>query len=316
MHIGIDLGGTKIKIGLVNEKGCITDSISINTAASHEYETIMGDMKVAISGLLKQNSLESEDIDSIGIGVPGLVDYEKGKVIYCANLSWYDVDVSGCLEKYFNVPVYLENDATAAAYAESLFGSTKNVNSSVFLTIGTGIGGGIIINNQIIRGGHGAASEIGHMVVGENFYDCNCGRNGCFETFASATAMIKYAQHRLENPDTVSSLRDIIAQKQGGLEAKDIFDQATAGDMLAEEVVQRTAKYLAIGIANIYNILDPEIIAIGGGVSKAGKQFFDLVGAMAEKMTLSKHVKYAKIVTAELGNDAGIIGTAFLGKQA
>lgn len=316
MHVGIDLGGTKIKIGLVNEEGCITDSISINTAASHDYETIMGDMKNAITELLNKNSLVEGGIQSIGIGVPGLVDYEKGKVIYCANLSWYDVDVSGYLGKYFNVPVYLENDATAAAYAESLFGSTKNVSSSVFLTIGTGIGGGIIIDNKIIRGGHGAASEIGHMVVGENFYNCNCGRNGCFETFASATAMVKYALHRLENLDTVSTLRDIAKQKADGIEAKDIFDQAAAGDKLAHEVVQRTAKYLAIGIANIYNILDPEIIAIGGGVSKAGKQFFDMVSDLAEKMTLSKHVKYANIVTAELGNDAGIIGAAFLGRQA
>jgi glucokinase len=315
MHIGIDLGGTKIKIGLVNEAGCITDSISIDTAASHDYETIMRDMTAAIRQLLKQNNLGPAGISSIGIGVPGLVDYEKGRVIYCANLSWYDVDVSGYLGQHFKVPVYLENDATAAAYAESLFGSTRDVSSSVFLTIGTGIGGGIIIDNQIIRGGHGAASEIGHMVVGENFYDCNCGRNGCFETFASATAMIKYAMHRLEKPEVASSLRNIIKEK-GGLEAKDIFDQAAAGDKMAVETVDRTAKYLAIGIVNIYNILDPELIAIGGGVSKAGKQFFDKVSALADKMTLSKHVKYAKIVIAELGNDAGIIGAAFLGKQA
>lgn len=316
MHIGIDLGGTKVKIGLVNDKGVITGSTSIDTAASHDFQTIMEDIKAAIIELLKHNNLEINEIDSIGMGVPGLVDYEKGKVIVCANLSWYDVDVSGYLGKHFNVPVYLENDATAAAYAESLFGSTKGVSSSVFLTIGTGIGGGIIINNQIIRGGHGAASEIGHMVIGENFYDCNCGRNGCFETFASATAMIRYAQHRLENQDIASSLRDVVNRNGGSLEAKDIFDEAVAGDKLANEIVDRTAKYLAIGIANIYNILDPELIAIGGGVSKAGKYFFDKVSAFAEGMKLSKHVKYAQIVTAELGNDAGIIGAAFLGKQA
>lgn len=316
MHIGIDLGGTKVKIGLVDEKGVITANISIDTAASHDFQIIMEDIKNAIIALLKQNNLDAGSISSIGMGVPGLVDYEKGRVIVCANLSWYDVDVSGYLGQHFNVPVYLENDATAAAYAESLFGSTKDVGSSVFLTIGTGIGGGIIINNQIIRGGHGAASEIGHMVIGENFYDCNCGRNGCFETFASATAMIKYAQHRLESKEAESSLRTVIKRNNGSLEAKDIFDEAAAGDKLANEVVDRTAKYLAIGIANIYNILDPEIIAIGGGVSKAGRQFFDKVNTYAQTMTLSKHVKYARIVTAELGNDAGIIGSAFLGKQA
>lgn len=312
MFIGIDLGGTKTKIGIVNVEGLITSSISIDTEASQGFETVMNNIKAAITGLLKENKLSIGDIASIGMGVPGLIDYEKGEIIYCTNLSWYNVDASGYLRKHFDIPVYLENDATVAAYAESLFGSTKEAASSVFLTLGTGIGGGIIIDNKIIRGSHGAASEIGHMVIGENFYDCNCGRNGCFETFASATAMIRYATHRLENPKIESSLR----KKADKLEAKDIFDQASEGDKLAQEIVNRTAKYLAIGIVNIYNILDPELIAIGGGVSKAGKEFFDLVSSIAGAMTLSKHVKYARIVPAELGNDAGIVGAAFLGMQA
>jgi glucokinase len=155
------------------------------------------------------------------------------------------------------------------------------------------------------------------MVIGENFYDCNCGRNGCFETLASATAMVKYALHKMNTDYPDSSLKSIYA-KNCQLEAKDIFDQAALEDPLAIETVHRTAKYMAIGIVNIYNILDPEIIAIGGGVSKAGDSFFDLVRSNVKKMTLvdSDSIDYGKIVRAELGNEAGIIGAAFLSKQA
>lgn len=317
MYIGVDLGGTKIKIGLVNEEGKIVRSGIIDTDPSHDDKTIMRDMTVEIESLIAKEGLQGKDIKSIGIGVPGLVDYKKGSIIYCTNLSWYNVEAVNYLKEHFNVPVYIENDATVAAYAESLFGSTKEARDSVFLTIGTGIGGGIIINKEIIRGAHGAGSEIGHTVIGENFYDCNCGRNGCFETLASATAMIKYALHKMNSSDMVSSLQRIYIEK-GQLEAKDIFEHADLGDALAIETVQRTAKYMAIGIANIYNMLDPEIIAIGGGVSKAGDSFFDLVRSKVKGMTLvdSDSIEYGKIVRAQLGNDAGIIGAAFLSKQA
>jgi glucokinase len=317
MYIGVDLGGTKIKIGMVNEGGKIVNSGIIDTDPSHDDKIIMKDMTAEIDRLIKQEGLQVKDIKSIGIGVPGLVDYEKGNIIYCTNLSWYNIEAVSYLKEHFNIPVYIENDATVAAYAESLFGSTKGARDSVFLTIGTGIGGGIIINKQIIRGAHGAGSEIGHMVIGENFYDCNCGRNGCFETLASATAMIKYALHKMKADYPDSSLKKIFIEA-GNLEAKDIFDQAVQGDELAVETVNRTAKYLAIGIANIYNMLDPEIIAIGGGVSKAGDSFFDLIRNNVKKMTLvdSESIDYGKIVRAELGNDAGIIGAAFLSKQS
>jgi glucokinase len=317
IYIGVDLGGTKIKVGIVNEEGQILSSGLIDTDPSHDDKIIMRDMTNEIERLIKQEGLQTQDIKSIGIGVPGIVDYNKGSIIYCTNLSWYNVEAVSYLKEHFKIPVYIENDATVAAYAESLFGSTKEAKDSVFLTIGTGIGGGIIINKQIIRGAHGAGSEIGHMVIGENFYDCNCGRNGCFETLASATAMIKYALHKMDTDYPDSSLKKILAVN-GQLEAKDIFDQSELGDALAIETVHRTAKYMAIGIANIYNILDPEIIAIGGGVSKAGDSFFDMIRSKVKKMTLISNgsIDYGKIVRAKLGNDAGIVGAAFLSKQA
>lgn len=315
MYIGVDLGGTTIKIGMVDETGHIVRSGMIDTDPSHDPKVILRDMTVEIERLIKEQGLQRQDVKSIGIGVPGLVDYEKGIVIYCTNLSWYNVDAVQYLREHFQLPVFIENDATAAAYAESLFGSTKDAKDSIFLTIGTGIGGGIIINRHIIRGAHGSGSELGHMVIGENFYDCNCGRNGCFETLASATAMVKYAMYRMDHGQAESGLKRILNEK-GQLEAKDIFDQAAEGDALAVETVHRTAKYMAIGIANIYNIFDPEVIAIGGGVSKAGDSFFDMVRQMAKKMTLVDCIEYGKIVRAELGNDAGIIGAAFLSRQA
>lgn len=315
MYIGVDLGGTKVKIGIVDDNGQIICSGTIITDPSHDYKLIMKDITWEIERLLEQKNLTAKALQAIGIGVPGLVDYKRGRVIYCTNLSWYDVDAASYLKEHFNIPVYIENDATAAAYAESLFGSTKEAESSVFLTIGTGIGGGIIINRQIIRGAHGAGSEIGHMVIGENFYDCNCGRKGCFETLASASAMVSYALHQMNTHAVYSSLQSIY-EERGKLEAKDIFDHAAFGDALAVETVNRTAEYLAVGIANIYNILDPEIIAIGGGVSKADDSFFELVRNLVKKMTLVDCIEYGRIVRAELGNDAGIIGTAFLSRQA
>jgi glucokinase len=268
-----------------------------------------------IDALLQTSGINLNEIHSIGIGVPGLVNFKTGRVIYCTNLSWYDVALTSELHKKFDVPIFVENDATVAALAESMFGSTKGVADSVFLTLGTGIGGGIVIDHKIFSGAHGAGSEIGHTIIGENFYNCNCGNNGCFETFASATAMIKYAKHRIET----GSKSEVILNAAGGnienINAKIIFDAAKSGDPLAIEVVDRMVKYLAIGILNIYNMLDPDMIALGGGVSQAGQYLIDMVKNKVKHMVLSKHVQYGDIVIAKLGNEAGIVGAAFLGNQ-
>lgn len=312
MLVGIDLGGTAVKAGLVDREGRILAQSSIDTKVGRDYRLIIEDMEKQIEELLRDYGAGVEDMESIGIGAPGLMNYNSGEVIYCTNLFWNNVPLGAELKKHFNKPVHLENDATVAGLAESLFGSTKDVPNSVFLTIGTGIGGGIIINNRIYSGSHFAGSEIGHMIVGENFYNCNCGNNGCLETFASATAMIKYATHRLEKDRVKSSILDKAEGRLENINAKIIFEAAREGDPLGNETVDRMIKYLSIGIINIYNILDPDIIAIGGGVSKAGDFLIERLKAQVGKMFFTPKIRYGDIVLAKLGNEAGILGAAFL----
>ncbi|KUO67753.1 MAG: glucokinase [Clostridia bacterium BRH_c25] len=315
MLVGIDLGGTAVKAGLVDREGRILIQSSIDTKVGRDYRLIIDDMKKQIEKLLSDYGSRVEDIESIGIGAPGLMNYKSGYVIYCTNLFWDNVPLGVELKEHFKKPVYIENDATVAGLAESLFGSTRGVSDSVFLTIGTGIGSGIIINHKIYSGSHFAGSEIGHMIIGNNFYKCNCGNNGCLETFASATAMIKYAAHRLEKDKVKSVILEKAAGKAEDINAKIIFDAAKEGDPLGKETVDRMIRYLSIGIINICNILDPEIIAIGGGVSKAGEYLTLRLKEEVGKMFFTSNIKYGDIVLAQLGNEAGILGAAFLGNN-
>lgn len=314
MLVGIDLGGTTVKAGLVDREGRILSQSSIDTKVGRDYRLIIEDMKKQIEKLLCDYGIGIDDIESIGIGAPGLMNYKTGYVIYCTNLFWENIPLGVMLQEHFKKPVYMENDATVAGLAESLFGSTRNVPNSVFITIGTGIGGGIIINNRIYSGSHFAGSEIGHMIVGDNFYRCNCGNNGCLETFASATAMIKYAIHRLEKDKVKSTITDKAGGKLENINAKLIFEAAREDDPLGRETVDRMIRYLSIGIINVCNILDPDIIAIGGGVSKAGDYLINRLKTEVGKMFFTPNIKYGKIVQAQLGNEAGILGAAFLGE--
>lgn len=309
------MGGTNIKAGIVDMSGRIIARNAMPTGAGRDYQLIIDDMAAQVKALLDESGVSLEEVDSIGIGVPGTVDYRTGKVIYCTNLFWNEVPLGEKFRAIFNKPIYAENDATVAGLGESLFGSTKGVRNSVFLTLGTGVGGGIIINNRVYSGSHGAGSEIGHMIMGENFYDCNCGNNGCLETFASATAMIKYVQKRIAEDCTTTSILSEADGKPENINAKMIFDAAQTGDAIALETVDRMVKYLAAGIISIYNVLDPERIAIGGGVSLAGQYLLDKLKHKVNSMTMVKKIHYGDIVLAELGNEAGIIGAAHLGRQ-
>ncbi len=326
-HIGVDIGGTAIKAGVFDDKGNIISSKEIPTRADDGYEAVLGDiydlmieLTEAASG--KKNIRENgfSEIDSIGIGIPGLVDTVRGKILSGPNLGWTDKSMGEELTNMMGKVPVLANDATLAAYAESILGVTKGCKNSFFLTLGTGVGGGMIINSEIYSGSHFVGSEIGHMIIGENFYNCSCGRNGCFETFASATALVKYVEYKLdefkdqpeysflENEATKSCLGK--HREDGILTSKIIFEESKKGDWLAIEAVERLVKYLAIGILNIYDILDPDIIAIGGGLSKAGSYLIELINKELENKTLLKSIEYGKITLATLGNDAGMIGAA------
>ena len=306
MLIGLDLGGTNIAAGLVNEKGVLIEKMSIPTNSHRTSDELIKDIYNLIE---KMKEKSPEPVGFIGIGVPGLVNKDMSLVLTCKNLNWENVPLLKGLEK-LNTPIIIDNDANVATYAEFKIGALQDAKNAVVLTLGTGIGGGIIIDNKEFRGGFGLGSEIGHMVIGENFYDCNCGRNGCFETFASATAIIKYAELLVETTDKPSKLRDL--EK---ITAKAVIDLSKEGDDLAVLVFNRFIKYLSIGIVNIINFIDPNKIALGGGGSGAGKYLLYSLNAEIRKHLFLEDYDSAEIVIAELGNDAGIIGAALLAKD-
>ncbi|KXZ40478.1 glucokinase [Alkalithermobacter thermoalcaliphilus JW-YL-7 = DSM 7308] len=313
-YVGIDLGGTAIKGGIVDENAKIILKKEVKTPVEAGYEGVIGEIISLINSLLDEAKLNTKDIKSIGIGIPGVASKE-GLVYYAHNLFWKNVPLSDMLKKEFkDLPIYVENDATVACVAEYACGAMKDKKTGVMLTLGTGVGGGIIIDGKVFSGSHGLGSEIGHMVVGENFYDCNCGKNGCLETFSSATAIINYAKKLIkeENKDTL--IMEKVQNDMEKIDAKVIIDSAKEGDYIANKAVDNLVKYLAIGITNIMNIIDPEVICIGGGLSKSGNFLLNKINSEVSKYLLFKDLEYGKIVIGKLENDGGIIGSAMLGK--
>lgn len=310
MYIGIDLGGTNIAGGLVRKDGSVVEIKSVPTGKERGFEAVSGDILTLIKDLM---NIAPEPVEGVGIGVPGVVDKNLSMIYYCTNLAWYNQDLGKTLSEKLGIPVFIDNDANLAALAEVEAGSLSEAKNAVMLTLGTGIGGGVAVDGHILRGSHGLGSEIGHMILGENFYDCNCGNNGCFETFSSATAIIKYAEKLVqENKYPDSPLNQIFASE--GLTAKKVIDAAKTGDRLGNDAFDRLVRYLAIGVTNIVNIFDPEMIALGGGVAHTGAFLVEKLEAKVKSMAFIKDFPTAKLVLAELGNDAGVIGAAMLAK--
>ncbi|MBZ4664407.1 MAG: glucokinase [Caloramator sp.] len=314
MYIGIDLGGTNIAAGLVDESGKILYTKSTPTLAARGYKDVISDMNRLVKEIIEESKVEKNEIKAIGIGIPGLAD-KDGNVIFCVNLGWENIPLRKMMEEELNIPVFIDNDATVAALAEYEFGAMKGCQSGVLLTLGTGVGGGIVLNGEVYSGAHGVGSEIGHMIIGENFYNCNCGKNGCFETFASSTAIIRYAQKLIKEGNTDTKILELAEGDLEKINAKIIFDCAKEGDRVAKMAVDRLVKYLVIGIFNIVNFMDPEVIALGGGVSNAGEYLLNLVRQEYEKNKFFKTLPAAKIELAKFKNDAGILGAAMLGKH-
>lgn len=302
MGIGIDLGGTTIKGGIVNDQGKILHERSLKTASQRGYAHVLKDL----IGLIDELLLLSPDEKALGIGIPGILSGDGGTIVSCPNLQWKNVPLKKDLVTVLKRDLLLVNDATAACIAEAAFGSTVGRADSVMITLGTGVGGGVIINNRIVSGAHGVASEIGHMQMEENFYSCSCGKNGCLETFSSVTALIRYCKMRLETGAESALL------SEHELDGKSIIVAAQAGDILALEAVNRLARYLGRAIAIISDVIDPEIYTIGGGLSNAGNFLLEKI-----KAETGKHITYPEhavpeIVLATFRNEAGIIGAASL----
>lgn len=313
MYIGIDLGGTNVGIGIVDSENKLIYKDSIPTKRENGFNDIIEDIIALISKTINVNSIPKSHIQGIGIGIPGIVDPKSQIIIDCVNLRWNNVDIKSAIEEKLSIPVFVGNDATVAGVAELVVGAMKGYHTGVLLTLGTGIGGGIIINGHVYDGFHGIGSEIGHMIVGENYYNCNCGRNGCLETFSSSTAIIKHARKLIEEGND-SAIMTEVKGNLNSIDGKVIFDQAKAGDKVACKVIGRMTNYLAIGIMNIISIVDPEVFVIGGGLSAAGEYFISMLREKVSQITYYKGMDVGKILLSGIGNDGGIIGAASLCK--
>ena len=308
-NIGIDVGGTSIKAGLV-EDGNITVKSSRDVRKACGFKDVLEDIEYVINEILTEKKIKKEDIGTIGIGIPGVVD--KTGCVSCVNLGLKGDPLELKLKENFpNAKIVVENDANVAAVAEYKYGSMKGYDIGVMLTLGTGVGGGIIINGKPFSGAHGIGSEIGHIILDSNFYTCNCGNNGCFETFCSATAIIKYAQKLIkEGRETlVLNMAENDIEK---INAKMVFDAYKENDEVAVEVVKRFKEYLIKGIISIIHFIDPEIISIGGGVSNASDIILEGLEEEINKRAIYNGNGLAKVVIAEFKNDAGILGASAL----
>lgn len=311
MYIGIDLGGTNIAVGAVSEEGTLLDKASLPTLAGRSYKEIVADM----ADLCRQVTADlggMENVKAIGIGSPGAIDSKNGVVVFAGNLSLEKAPIAEEMKKHFDIPVHLENDANAAAYGEYI-ACGDNADSFVFITLGTGVGGGIIIDKKIYRGFNGASAEIGHMTLKMGGRKCNCGNCGCYEKYASVTALREQTEAAInENP---ASMMKGWVQENGHISGRTAFECAANGDKTAIEVRDTYIRYVAEGIVSVVNIFQPELVVIGGGISKEGDTLLKPIKEFVSKHEFNKYMPKTDIRIAHLFNDAGIIGAAMAAKN-
>ena len=299
---GVDLGGTTVKIAYFDETGEMLTKWEIPTVTADGGKQILPDIAAAIAGYLEENKVDRSAIIGIGIGVPGPV-FPDGTVNKCINLGWGVFNIQKELEALTGFPVKAGNDATVAALGECWKGGGQGCDNMVFATLGTGVGGGIVVEGELLHGAHGAGGEIGHMVLNrEETESCGCGKKGCVEQYCSATGIVRIAKKFLAASDAPSSLRN-----PENLTCKDVFDAGKAGDALALEILEQVYAYLGEFLANVCNVTDPEVVVLGGGVSKAGQPLLD--GAQRYYKKYVFHAcRETRFALASLGNDAGAYG--------
>ena len=305
---GIDIGGTTVKIGILSEEGQILDKWEIKTRTEDNGAHIVSDIAESLKKAIAEKGYSMDDVIGAGMGVPGPV-MADGTINRCVNLGWGVYNAAAELSGLLGVPVKAGNDANVAALGEQWMGGGKGYDNVVMITLGTGVGCGIILDGKILAGTTGAAGECGHMTIADPedmIYTCGCGRHGCLETLTSATGVVNIAKHLVETTDKATSLRDLPE-----ITSKDIWDAAKAGDAGALEVVDKVAYSLGKAINTIAVVVNPEIFVIGGGVSKAGQFLLDKIVKSFQAQTFHA-VKNTKITLATLGNDAGMVGAARL----
>ena len=311
-YVGIDLGGTNIVAGVVDEEYNIIAKASTKTNCPRPEKEIADDMaKMALKAVENAN-LTIDQIEWVGIGTPGIANSATGIIEFAGNLGFNNTPMVKYIRESIDKPVFIENDANAAAYGEYVAGSAKGAKNAVCITLGTGVGAGIIIDGKIYAGSNFAGAEVGHTVIEVGGAQCSCGRKGCFEAYSSATGLIRMTKEAIaENPDCIMAK---MAEGRGKVTARTSFDSMREGDSVAKAVVDKYIKYLAAGITNTINIFQPDVLCIGGGVCNEGDPLLLPMKAIVEQENFARNSeKKTEIVIAKLGNDAGIIGAAFLG---
>jgi glucokinase len=305
----VDLGGTNIAAGIVDDDGKVLAKKSVATQAQKGPDVVLADILRLCKELMGESAVP---VRHVGIGIPGTVNSSRGMVLMAPNINFKNVPVSQEMSRLLNIPVYLDNDANCAALGEARFGAARGSQNSITVTLGTGVGGGIIIGGKIYTGTFFGAGEIGHQIIRAGGNVCGCGQRGCWEAYASAASLIRQAR-RWEHRITTSMIAEMAGGDLEKITAKIIFDAAGAGDGLAREVIDEYVGNLCIGLGNLINIFQPDVMVIGGGVSGHGQGLIDAIECRMPDMVFNGDV-LTKFVIARLGNDAGIVGAACLGE--
>lgn len=306
LFIGLDLGGTNLKYGVGDRKGNILIKKIRPSQAQESVDKIFENFYIAISELQQE---AGDEILGIGIGTPGSVDFDKGQLIgKTPNIPhWTDAPIKKTIEDRFHIPVWVDNDANVMALAEARVGAAKGYAYALCLTLGTGIGGGIILENKVYRGSTFSAAEVGHITIKMNGKRCNCGNIGCFEIYASAPAMINRYRRKLR--------RNGLLYDNNKLTTEFIFQKATEHEAFAIETINETCDYLGAGITSLINVLNPQVVVIGGGVANAGEAFIERIEQVVRQRGMKANSQHLKVVKATLGNDAGIVGAIMLAAE-
>ncbi len=309
--IGIDLGGTNIKAGVVTAEGDVLRRASCETLAEEGPDAVLGRMAGVAEKLMAEEGLTAADVIAVGVGSPGPVSTSRGVVVYTPNLpGWREIHVADFLKERLSLPVYLENDANSAAWGEFWLGAGRDVRNMVIFTLGTGVGGSIIMDGELVRGIDDTAGHLGHIVIDHDGPECGCGNRGCLEAYASATALVR----RYHETVAAGSATDLAERLVGEVTAKDIYEEAVTGCETCAGLIEETGRYLGVALATVANVLNPELAVYSGGMAAAGDLLFGPILKEVRDRALEPPAKRMRVAAAELGNDAGFIGAAGLAR--
>lgn len=312
-YLGVDIGGTNISAGILDKDYKLIDKANTPTIQGRDFHSVIDDMIGLCNTLMKNNNITIEEVNSLGIGLPGLVDKKNGALVYANNFQYSHINIIDEVKKCIDLPVFIDNDASCAAIGEMMCGAAHGNENVIYITLGTGVGAGIIFNGKIFRGAFGGGGEAGHMVIMAEGEMCTCGRKGCWEAYASATALRREGRIAAAKYPN-SEIYRLVDGNIKLIDAKTVFDAADLNDKVALDIIDMYTKYLAIGLVNLVNIFQPETIVLGGGICVQGDRVVGPVTKILQERVYGGELK-TKLTVASLGNDAGIVGAALLYKN-